>query len=256
MKKKIILALLLCASAAPAIGQTCIGTCGTAAPNGVVTAPPSGGPNYQFVSTDGGVAGAGQITGVGGTDGSEFNTASFAAAAGDVLNFNFNYVTSDGSQFADYSFAELLSGGTHFAWLFTARTVPSGDTSPGFGLPPNSSTLSPTTSAIIPGGPVWAQLGGSSGACFNSGCGYTGWINSLFTINTAGSYSLRFGVSNFLDGSFESGLAFAGAQLNGVPIDTGAVPEPATWAMMLLGFGAMGVSLRRARKTTKLAQLA
>ena len=26
---------------------------------------------------------------------------------------------------------------------------------------------------------------------------------------------------------------------------TGGVPEPATWAMMLLGFGAMGAALRR-----------
>ncbi|MEO6248896.1 MAG: PEPxxWA-CTERM sorting domain-containing protein [Sphingomicrobium sp.] len=31
---------------------------------------------------------------------------------------------------------------------------------------------------------------------------------------------------------------------------TGAVPEPATWAMMLLGFGAMGVSMRRRRRVT------
>ena len=31
---------------------------------------------------------------------------------------------------------------------------------------------------------------------------------------------------------------------------TGAVPEPATWAMMLIGFGAIGVSLRRRRKVT------
>lgn len=29
---------------------------------------------------------------------------------------------------------------------------------------------------------------------------------------------------------------------------TGAVPEPGTWAMMLVGFGAMGVSLRRRTK--------
>jgi hypothetical protein len=36
-----------------------------------------------------------------------------------------------------------------------------------------------------------------------------------------------------------------------------AVPEPATWAMMLLGFGAMGFSLRRRRPTTgKLLQIA
>jgi hypothetical protein len=36
---------------------------------------------------------------------------------------------------------------------------------------------------------------------------------------------------------------------------TGAVPEPATWAMMLLGFGAIGVASRRGRKQT-LAQIA
>lgn len=35
-----------------------------------------------------------------------------------------------------------------------------------------------------------------------------------------------------------------------------AVPEPGTWAMMLLGFGGMGVALRRRRQTTAVAQLA
>jgi hypothetical protein len=35
------------------------------------------------------------------------------------------------------------------------------------------------------------------------------------------------------------------------------VPEPATWAMMLLGFGAAGTALRRSRRSqTRLAQLA
>ena len=35
---------------------------------------------------------------------------------------------------------------------------------------------------------------------------------------------------------------------------TAAVPEPSTWAMMLLGFGAIGVASRRRRKTLVLAQ--
>lgn len=35
-----------------------------------------------------------------------------------------------------------------------------------------------------------------------------------------------------------------------------AVPEPGTWAMMLIGFGAMGVSMRRRRKAKELPQAA
>lgn len=37
--------------------------------------------------------------------------------------------------------------------------------------------------------------------------------------------------------------------------DAPVVPEPATWAMMIMGFGAVGYSIRRRRKT-KLAQIA
>lgn len=37
---------------------------------------------------------------------------------------------------------------------------------------------------------------------------------------------------------------------------TGAVPEPATWAMMLLGFGGIGFSIRRRRKAGAMAQFA
>jgi subtilisin-like proprotein convertase family protein len=41
--------------------------------------------------------------------------------------------------------------------------------------------------------------------------------------------------------------------LNGVQ---GAVPEPATWAMMLLGFAGIGVAMRRRRSSEHLPQLA
>lgn len=237
-------------SATSASAQTCVGNCGTAAPNGVVTAPPAFGPNYQYVSTFGGVVGAGRITGVTNTanaTGSQFTTAAFSANAGDALNFFFNYVTSDGSgDFTDYSFAELLSGGNHVAWLFTARTTPTGNTSPGFGLPSNDSTLTPNSTAIVPGAPVWAQLGTDSNRCFDTGCGYTGWIGSAYTIANGGSYQLRFGVTNVGDANFASGLAFAGVTINNVPVN--GVPEPMTWAMMIAGFGLMGAAFRRQSK--------
>ena len=250
MHKAIVLAgIALSAASAPAFSQTGTGTCGTGSPTGVVTAPPGGG-NYQYVSTNGGANGAGQISTVGGTNGSEYITAPFAASANDALNFNFNYVTSDGAGFSDYAFAELLVGGTHAAWLFTARTQPSGNTSPGFGLPANDATLTPPTTPINGGAPVWVELGGSSGACWSAGCGYTDWINSVYTIMADGSYQLRFGVTNWGDTGFDSGLAFNGLKLNDVPIDTGAVPEPGTWAMMLTGFGLLGIALRRRRRTT------
>ncbi len=39
-------------------------------------------------------------------------------------------------------------------------------------------------------------------------------------------------------------------RLDDVSVESGAVPEPTTWAMMLLGFGAVGYSMRRKRKVT------
>ena len=85
---------------------TCVGACGTLGANGVVIAPPSGG-TYTYVTTEGGVSGAGQLPGEGGTNGSLYTTSAFGAAAGDDLEFWFNYVTSDGSGYADYAWAAL-----------------------------------------------------------------------------------------------------------------------------------------------------
>lgn len=247
------------AVASPAAAQTCVGDCGSAAPNGDVTAPPEYGPNYSYVSTRNGQTGAGQIDGVGGTNGSEYTTAAFSASAGDDLNFYFNYITSDGTgSFVDYAWAQLLSAaGDPIAYLFTARTTPTGNTSPGFGLPANSATLTPTTTEIDPGLTEWAQLGSSSGDCYlglSNGCGQTGWINSNYTISSDGDYLLTFGVSNFGDQNYQSGLAFAGLTIAGEEIPTpgsGAVPEPATWMMLLLGFGAIGGLMRRRPKQGK-----
>ncbi len=216
----------LALAATPTRAQ-CIGNCGADGADGVVTLSPTGHSSYQYISTSGGSAGAGEIPGVGGTNGSELASAVFNATAKESLQFYFNYITSDGAGFSDYAWAELeTSTGAHVAWLFTARTEPTGNTSPGAGLPADDSTLVPPTSAIIPGGPVWSKLGGSSGQCFDAGCGYTGWIQSTYGISTAGSYKVVFGVTNWTDTEYDSGLAFDGLEAGGIPIPTGCGGAP------------------------------
>lgn len=55
-----------------------------------------------------------------------------------------------------------------------------------------------------------------------------------------------------LTGNNQTVTAFAQLGAGGVA----AVPEPATWAMMLMGFGAMGVTLRRRKRVNCLMQTA
>jgi hypothetical protein len=246
-------------SAGSVSAQTCVGNCGVLGPDGVVTAPP-GGVNYQYVSTWEGDH-EGGLPGIGGTNGSVYTTSLFSAEAGDPLAFYFNYITSDGAGFADYAWAQLLNADlTVAALLFTARTTPGGNTVPGFGMPPiaDGVTLNPSATPIIDGGPEWSPLGGYSGACFagvGQGCGYTGWIQSMFNIASAGNYYLQFGVTNWSDTAYDSGMAWAGTTIAGVPIDPvdpTVVPEPIT--MVLLGTGLAGVgALRRRRRQDSLA---
>jgi hypothetical protein len=74
--------------------------------------------------------------------------------------------------------------------------------------------------------------------------GNSGWNAFNFTALTAGSYTLELGVANHGDNGFSSG-----AVLDAVSVTPGNVPEPASWAMMVGGFGLVGAGMRaRTRK--------
>ena len=73
-------------------------------------------------------------------------------------------------------------------------------------------------------------------------------LTELYTLSglglTAGTFTLT------VQGTRGDGSVFGGH------VTADAVPEPATWAMMLLGFGAIGFAARRSRKKAALAQIA
>jgi hypothetical protein len=80
-----------------------------------------------------------------------------------------------------------------------------------------------------------------------TGQNFTGLLATGSDVLTGFSISSAAGIS-----SFEQ------LRLGGVQQITTAVPEPATWALMLMGFGGMGLAMRRNRRRSvaQLAQMA
>lgn len=250
---------LISAHAATITPGTCIGNCGTTAPNGDVITPPSGDSILTFVSSVNGVSGGGVIPvgAVGGeTDGSTLSSALFSANAGDALKFEFLYITSDGtSSFQDYGWAALMNAdGTEAALLFTGRTEPSPTSIvPGAGLPPPQATLTPSSVPILNGptsttGTVFNELGSYTGQCYQGigqGCGNSGWVSATYTVPKAGNYFFAYGVTNYGDTLYDSSLVIDTVTVGSGPPVIGGSPEPGTLVMVLFGLGTIGFKLRR-----------
>lgn len=149
------------AAAAPLpAGWTSVGNCGTnTAADGEVT-PAPGFASYQWISTRGSPTGGGTLpVGPTGqeTNGLAAHTPVFTVNAGDKLDFFFNYITSDGAAFIEYAWAGLFDGVSTFdSYLFTARTTPSGNTMPGFGLP--GPLITPPSHQTLPTRSLQLQL--------------------------------------------------------------------------------------------------
>lgn len=127
-----------------------------------------------------------------------------------------------------------------------------------FSLILNGPGFSNVNLAVLPGGGVVSinnVNNSSNSAYYNDNSagglpfqldGFTDVLTASATGLTAGAeYTLAFKVQDIGDSVLDSAVFIQGGTIGTV---NPSVPEPSTWAMMLLGFGAIGTALRRRRR--------
>lgn len=119
-----------------------------------------------------------------------------------------------------------------------------------------SSTYSYTPAASQPFATTGTPgLYGSTSLIFGGGTvGSYDTFSQTLTTTIGQSYTLGFSLSEASGRNVtpSNGLRITTGALAAVP----SVPEPSTWAMMLFGFGAVGVSLRRRRRDHAMLEVA
>jgi hypothetical protein len=139
----------------------------------------------------------------------------------------------------DNGFAQLITGSAGLTSLTINPNALFTDMKLAFSLTGQGNFDSPVTVFYLLSNGTTGTLAGAVNGTGNNGnfeIGITGGLFDSITIASTGDH----GFGAIKQVSFE-------------PV-AGAVPEPATWAMMLLGFGAIGVSMRRRKPV--LAQVA
>ena len=187
------------------------------------------------------------------------NTSTACSGNGNNSNLTLNFTTNSDSLFFNYVFASEEYNefvGSNFNDFFQLLLD-----GPGF----NNVNL-----AQVPGGGGAVTINnvnlGSNAAFFrnNTGGALPIGFDGLTTVLTASAvgltaganYTLSFIVQDAGDSTLDSAVFIGGGTVGTVETPVGAVPEPSTWAMMLVGFGAIGASMRRRRSVKAIAQLA
>ncbi len=146
----------------------------------------------------------------------------------------------------------------------SSPTTSSAVTAFGFNVDPNTLLASSSVTGafdIVSSGQV--SQGYNLEMCFKNGdnnncSGSPG--NQGVNMGDSGSGTITLGFSSLPDSITLSDYLVRYQAVNGsgsaVGTPVAAVPEPSTWGMMLLGFGAIGVSMRRRRRAAPLAQIA
>jgi hypothetical protein len=197
-------------------------------------------------------------------------TISSGTNVGDTFTVNFN--GSEGgvipgvTSSLTLTFAGVSGNNYLFDYLLTntssSPATSSSVTAFGFDIDPNTLLASSNVSGaftVVSSGQV--SQGYNLEMCFKNGQNNNcaGGTNGI-TMGNSGSGQISLGFSSLPDSATLSNYLVRYQQVNGsgsgVGTPVGGVPEPSTWAMMLLGFGAIGTSMRRKRKPNTLPQLA
>jgi PEP-CTERM motif-containing protein len=154
-----------------------------------------------------------------------------------------------------------LTGGTGNSFDFTYNFTEVGDANLvgfGFDTNPNLASVTNATGPLQFFSNTTFPGSGNIEACFNGGAncssasGQAGSFSGGFTLNFSGSGP--FTLNDFVD-RYASIAALNNQSGEGHPF-VPAVPEPATWATMLLGFSGIGMAMRRRRKDGRFLQIA
>jgi hypothetical protein len=197
---------------------------------------------------------------VDGSSGSSLGTAPYGTVT--VTDNGDGTLTFVESLLSGYGIHETTSD-QHDAFAFsiigdpalTITGLPSGFTA--------QNTTSSSSNTQPPFGTFQTQITCATSACGHGSPGYTSPLS--FTVAATGTTltlaSLGYNVVGSNNIYFSTDLVYTSGRNSftgnaGAVLTTPAVPEPTTWAMLLVGFGGMGAALRRKRRAAQMSQFA